>query len=166
VKLRQRVKPAQRVNLGTRQELISEILFQQGMSLLASSSRTGPPKPSALWREFRAAVWRRWVPGLAEADLRAGADAEALAGFRKVVKDYPRRPAGRRRSTGGVASARQGLAEEALQHFLRYIELDPGGGLAASAEQEIRRSWRDRGPTDRVLRTSCAGWRRPRCRPN
>ena len=141
---------------GARLELVSEILFQQGLSLLASAKRDQAAEVfRGLGREFPGSgLAADGYLALAEADLRAGADAEALAGFRKLIKDYPRRPAGQKAEYwAGVASARQGLAEEALAHFLRYIELDPGGGLASSAEGEIRRLLADTAdPSDRVLR--------------
>jgi TolA-binding protein len=134
--------------------LAEEILFQKGLSLLASSQRE---MAVAAFRELA-----REFPGgglaaegflaLAEADLRAGDQAGALAGFRRLAREYPDRPAARgAQYWAGVAAARQGLAEEGLEHLLRYLELEPGGGQALAAEQEIRRILSESGSGQRVL---------------
>jgi TolA-binding protein len=144
-----------RESAGPVRELLQEILLQKGLSLLASSGR-----------EEAAAAFRtlaREFPGgdlaadgflaLAEADLRAGDYPKALAAFRQLGKDYPGRRAARgAQYWAGVAAARQGLAEEGLAHLLRYLEQDPGGGLARSAEEEIRRILGETGPSDRALK--------------
>ncbi len=125
-----------------RRELLPEILFQKGMSLLASSGRGEAAAAFRdLARKFPASdLAAGGLLSLAEADLRAGSYPEALAAFRTVIKDYPRKPAARSAQYwAGVAAARQGLTEEALEHLLRYLEQDPEGGLARSAEEEIRR---------------------------
>ena len=125
-----------------RRELLQEILFQKGMSLLASSGRGEAAAAfRELARKFPASdLAAGGFLSLAEADLRAGSYPEALAAFRQVIKDYPRMPAARSAQYwAGVAAARQGFAEEALEHLLRYLEQEPGGGLARSAEEEIRR---------------------------
>ena len=136
-------------------ELAEEILFQKGLSLLASSGRE---QAAAAFRELA-----REFPGgrlaaegflaLAEADLRAGDQAGALAGFRRLAREYPDRPAAQGALYwAGVAAARQGLAEEGLEHLLRYLELEPGGGQARAAEEEIRRIFMESGPGDRALK--------------
>jgi TolA-binding protein len=145
-----------RESAGPGRELLQEILLQKGLSLLASSGR-----------EEAAAAFRtlaREFPGgdlaadgflaLAEADLRAGDYPKALASFRQLAKDYPGRRAARgAQYFAGVAAARQGLAEEGLEHLLRYLEQDPGGGLARSAEEEIRRILAETAdPSDRALK--------------
>jgi TolA-binding protein len=39
-----------------------------------------------------------------------------------------------------------------LEHLLRYLELEPGGGQALAAEEEIRRILSESGPGERVLK--------------
>ncbi len=127
---------------GSRGELLQEILLQKGLSLLVSSGRDAA---QAVFRELA-----REFPGgepaaqgllaLAEADLRDGDYPGALAGFRRLDGDYPGRPAARgARYWAGVAAARQGLAEEGLNHLLAYLAEEPSGGQARAAEEEIRR---------------------------
>jgi TolA-binding protein len=136
-------------------ELAEEILFQKGLSLLASSGRE---QAAAAFRELArefpgGALASEGFLALAEADLHAGDLAGALAGFRRLAREYPERPAARTALYwAGVAAARQSLAEEGLEHLLRYLELEPGGGQALAAEEEIRRILSESGSGERVLK--------------
>ena len=140
---------------GMRAELLQEILFQRGLSLLGSAGRAEAASAfRALSREFPgSSLAAEGFLALAEADLNAGDYPQALEGFRKLAKDYPRQPAARdAQYWAGLAAARQGLAEEGLEHLLRYLELSPDGGQARAAEEEIRRILAQSDPGDRVLK--------------
>ncbi len=119
---RQRAKPR---SASRRRSCCRRSCSRQGLSLLASSGRAEAAAAfRSLAREFPGSgLAADGFLALAEADLRAGDYAEALAGFRRLAKDYPRQPAARgAHYWAGVAAARQGLAEEGLEHLLRYLE--------------------------------------------
>jgi TolA-binding protein len=139
----------------SRGELLQEILFQKGLSLLDSSGRAEAAAAfRSLAREFPgSALSAQGFLALAEADLRAGDYPEALAGFRLLTRDYRGQPAARgAQYWAGVAAARHGLAEEGLIHLLAYLEAEPSGGQARAAEEEIRRILYASQGDDRLLK--------------
>jgi TolA-binding protein len=125
----------------SRRELLQEAQYQKGMSLFQLQNRQEAVKVfQDLARDYpEGNLASEAFLALAQEDFRAEAYAQALSGFRNVIRDYPRRPAGRSALYwAGASAARLDRGDEALDYLLRYLEGSPGGGLAKLAEEEIR----------------------------
>ena len=124
-----------------RRVLLQETLFQKGASLLAMGERAKAMAAfQALGRDYpEGNLASEAFLALAQEDFRTASYAQALSGFRQVIRDYPQRPAGRSALYwAGTSASRLDRREEALDLLLRYLEASPSGGLAELAEQEIR----------------------------
>jgi TolA-binding protein len=125
----------------SRKELLQEALYQKGMSLLRLANRPKAVEAfQALARDHpEGNLASEAFLALAQEDFRAGGYGQALSGFRNVIRDYPRRPAGQSALYwAGASASRLDRRDEALDYLLRYLESSPSGGLAKLAEEEIR----------------------------
>ena len=138
-----------------RRVLLQETLFQKGASLLAMGERAKAVAAfQILARDYpEGNLASEAFLALAQEDFQAASYAEALSGFRGVIRDYPLRPAGRSALYwAGASASRLDRREEALDFLLRYLEYSPKGGLAELAEKEIRSVLARAGESDRAER--------------